>query len=588
MENNISKPEISKNNTGFMLVDVIVGVSLMVLAFFSIFGAFQLSVEVITNSKARIGALALAQEQTESIRSLSYDEVGTVNGIPPGNILQNETITLNGVEYVRRTLIQNVDDPKDGLGILDENSITADYKSVKVEVNWSVRERTKSLILVTNIVPKGIETLVGGGTLIINVFDAIGVAIAGANVHIENNTLNPAVSIDISTNSQGKVSFPGSPSGNDYKIVVSKNGYSTARTYDITTANPNPNPGHLSVLDGKTTSVSFAIDTVSQKTVRTFSPIGDNKWKDTFDTALNISSQTNTTVAGGAVSLTNSGLGYALNGSVYSKDITPQYLSAWKNMSWQDSVPIDTNISYKLYYYNNSVLTLIPDVDLVGNSIGFTSSPVDISPLNIGTYSTIQIVGFLSTTNASTTPTILDWNIGYSSGPTPITNLPFNIRGTKNIGTDSSNNPIYKYDNDLKTGSDGTITINNLEWDNYNITINNTGIGSDISEICTPQPRSINPGVQVTTDIFLVPVSSDSLLVAVTDINGALLSNASVRLYKTGYDTTQNSSSCGQTFFPSLTPSNNYSADVSLSGYNALTISNINVTGSSTISVVLE
>ena len=292
-----------KNNKqktrGFLLIDVIVGVGLMTVAFFSIFGAFQLSVEIITNSKARVGALALAQEKIESIRSLAYKDVGTLGGIPAGNILQNEVVTLNNIDYSRRVLIQNVDDAKDGIGALDENGITADYKRAKVEVSWYIRKSTKSLSLTTNIVPKGIESIAGGGTIIINVFDALGVAVSGANVHIENNTLTPKVSIDISTNTKGKVTFPGSPSGNSYEVTVSKNGYSTAKTYSITTANPNPNPGNISVLEGQTTSVSFAIDKVSVKTVRTFSPIVNNKWKDFFDDVLKISTKTNTSVLNG-------------------------------------------------------------------------------------------------------------------------------------------------------------------------------------------------------------------------------------------------------------------------------------------------
>jgi len=577
------------HNRGLVLIDVIVGVGLMTLAFFSIFGAFQLSVEVITHSKARIGALALAQGQIEGVRSLSYDEVGTLGGIPSGNILQNEIITLNGIAYTQRTLIQNVDDPKDGIGVLDENSVTADYKRVKVEVSWEIRGDTKSLSLVTSIVPKGIETLAGGGTLIINVFDALGVAVSGANVHIENNELDPTVSVDISTNAQGKVSFPGSPSGNDYEVTVSKAGYSSTQTYDTTAENPNPNPGHLSVIEGETTSVSFAIDIVGTKTVRTFSPIGDNAWEDEFDNTLNLSAQTNTTVSGGALALTDPGSGYELNGSAYSVDIAPEYLAAWQEVQWEDTIPADTSILYRLYYYEGgTTLAPIPDVDLPGNGVGFTSSPLDISALPIGAYDTIQIAGFLSTADASTTPAISEWEVKYSSGPTPISNLPFHMRGSKTIGIDSDEDPIYKYDTDLQTGGDGTVAIPDLEWDNYIITIDNTGIGSDISEICTPQPRSLNPGENVTTDMFLVPVSSHSLLVAVTDTGGVLLEGASARLYKSGYDTTQDTSSCGQTFFSALSPASDYEIDVTLSGYTPVTVSNIDVTGASNIIIVLE
>src|SRR3990172_11037936 len=95
---------------GVTLIDTLVAVSLMVLIFMGIFGAFQLSVDVVTNNKARAGATALANERMEYIRSLTYSQVGTVGGIPAGIIPQVETIVLNGITYTRRTFIQYADD----------------------------------------------------------------------------------------------------------------------------------------------------------------------------------------------------------------------------------------------------------------------------------------------------------------------------------------------------------------------------------------------------------------------------------------------------------------------------------------------
>ena len=194
----------------------------------------------------------------------------------------------------------------------------------------------------------------------------------------------------------------------------------------------------------------------------------------------------------------------------------------------------------------------------------------------------------MSTTDASTTPSILDWTIKYTDGPIPIPNLQFNMKGAKTIGADAGGKSIYKYNANLQTGGDGVITINNLEWDKYNITINSANTGLNISEVCSTQPRSISPASTITTDLLLVPLSTNSLLVAVTDTSGTLLQNALVRLYKTNYDTSQNTSACGQTFFGSLTTSTSYSLDVSLSGYASTTISNIDVSGASGITVVLE
>ncbi len=584
---------IFTGSKGLSFLDVIVGVGLLVLVFVAISGVFRLSINVIAGSKARVGALSVAQERVEFVRSLPYDNVGTVGGIPAGNIQQTEIVNLNKIAYTRRTLIQYVDDPKDGVGTADQNGIVADYKRVKTEVTWSIRDRQKSIALITNIVPKGIETVAGGGTLIINVFDSLGVAVLGANVHILNDSLNPVVSVNISTNADGKVTFPGSPAGSSYEITVTKSGYNSSKTYDTDTQNPNPNPAHLSVIKGNTTVASFQVDLISTKIVRTFFPIGENNFNDTFTSSANISQSASTTVSSGALKLADYGLGYEMNGYAYSTDISSPYLYAWEEASWNDNTPLGTSILYRLYYYSSSVLTLIPDVDIAGNSAGFSSSPVDISGLSISKYPIIQIAGFLQTTDASTTPQVLDWNIKYSAGPTPVSNIPFHIQGAKTIGSDSAGTPVYKYDKDLQTGSDGTITINNLEWDLYNVTIDDTSVGSDISESCNPQPRSINPASNVTTDIMLVPNTTNSLLVAVTDSSGVLLKDATVRLYRTTYNTIQTTSSCGQTFFSGLSKGtvlggNPYSMDVSLAGYTPITFTDVDVNNVSNTTVVLQ
>src|SRR3989338_639094 len=109
---------------GATLLDAVVGTALMLVVFVGIFGAFKLTVSAVSNNKARAGAIALANERLEYIRSLSYDSIGTVGGIPAGAIAQSETATLNGISYTRRTFIAYVDDPGDGTGASDSNSIT--------------------------------------------------------------------------------------------------------------------------------------------------------------------------------------------------------------------------------------------------------------------------------------------------------------------------------------------------------------------------------------------------------------------------------------------------------------------------------
>ncbi len=576
---------------GLTLIDSIIGISIFVFAFWAIIGVLQGGIRLSGLNKARIGAVALVNEQFEFVRSLSYPNVGTIAGIPPGNIPQEEQIVLNNITYTRKTLVEYYDSPEDGLvSSVPPDPIPTDYKRVKITLEWNFRGKTKSFFSVTNIVPPGIETIVGGGTLIVNVLDSVSQPLPGADVRIVNTALG--VDTTRSTDINGQVLKFGSVAASDYEITVSKSGYTTAQTYPVSGGNPNPDPRHLTVLEAQTTVATFQIDLVSSKTVRTWQPVGDGQWYDPFDNSSGISLSASTTVAGGFVTLLDSGSGYEQGGYVYSSTVQPTYLSGWKEITWVDTTPQDTEIAYRVYHFDPG-LTIVPDIDLPGNSTGATTSPIDISVLPALVYDDLQVAAFLTSSDASSTPLLDEWTISYRDGPTPFADFPFNMRGDKTIGTDGVGAPIYKYNQNLQTDNNGLISISNLEWDNYTATIDDTSTGYDVSESCEPQPRSILPGVSINTDITLVSDTAHTLLVSVSDTSGTLLEAASARLYRLPYDTTQTTTQCGQTFFSSISEgtvggSNPYTLEVSLVGYTTQVIPNVDVSGVSKINVILN
>ena len=436
----------SQNQKGTSLLDTVFGTALLLLVFVGLYGAFQLTLELVQSSKSKTGALALANERMEFIRSLSYGDIGTVGGIPQGTLDEEETETLNGIEYTRRTFVQYVDASQDGVGGSDANGITTDYKTVKVNVEWQFREDTRSFSLVTSIVPQGVETVVEGGALRVSVLNALGSPVPSAQVSVTNSTLSPVVSLSTFTNTNGVVEFLGAPSASNYEVVVSKTNYSGTQTYSVSGANPSPSPGHLSVLESQTTSSSFAIDVVGIATVKTF-------------------------------------------------------------------------------------------------EVGTT---------------------------------------------TPLQNIALSVTGEKTIGVDSEDNPIYKYSSSINTGSAGSVMLSGLEWDNYTITIDDGAEGYDIAEACVPQPFALSPGESETVNIYLAADAAHSLLVDVKGSSGAVLSGASVRLYRGGYDTTTPTGTCGQSFFNNSLSSGTYSIDVSLLGYTPITIGSIEVSGASRSSAILN
>src|SRR3989344_731246 len=163
---------------GMKLIEVIVGIGVLLVAFVSLYVLYQSSLRFVASAKAREAAVGLAVERLESMRAMSYASIGTVSGIPAGSIPQNESVVLDSISFNRRTLVQYVDDPSDGTGAGDLTGITADYKRAKVEISWAGPSGTSTVELISNFIPVGLESLSGGGTLNIFVFDAAGAALA--------------------------------------------------------------------------------------------------------------------------------------------------------------------------------------------------------------------------------------------------------------------------------------------------------------------------------------------------------------------------------------------------------------------------
>ena len=172
-----------KLHRGVSLLDALMGAALLALVFTGFLATLQFAVRAATDSKARAGAVTLAQAKIEYLRSIPYDEVGFTwadtnrghgsddDGYDDdhpgyGGVLSDEydliavkyeQITLNNIVYERRTLVAFVDDQADGQNEYDSNFITDDYKVAKVSILWATRGITHSVDMQTNIVPEGTE-----------------------------------------------------------------------------------------------------------------------------------------------------------------------------------------------------------------------------------------------------------------------------------------------------------------------------------------------------------------------------------------------------------------------------------------------
>lgn len=570
---------------GISLVEILIASALILLMFGGIIAGFRSALVLVGNGRASSGAIGLANQSIEYIRSLPYDDVGTALGIPSGSIPQTETVVLNNVSYTRRILIQYVDAPEDGLAAADTNGITTDYKHAKVELTWSTRGVSKSISLVTNIIPKNIETVSGGGTLVVNVFDATAAPVSNATVRIRNTSTSSPVDVTSYSNPLGVVMFPGTPASGGYQISATKDGYSLDQTYSASSSNPNPNPAHVSIIAGNVSTVNFAIDRVSTRIVRTVEPPIAASTTDLLNDTLGIVSSSTVVVGAGEIVLQGAPGTYSSLGGASSTVIAPSELSSWTQLSWSGSVPVQTNLSLHVYSVDaGGVYTQIPDIDLPGNAVGFATSPVSLSGLSIATYPRIAIGTVLESFDGSDTSHLQDWSVSYMIANTPVPNASVTLTGTKNIGTDASSQPVKKYSRTNTTDASGVVTVSDLEWDQYTATVSGS---YDISDICAASSLLVAPNSFATTTLVLSAHTTHSLLVGVFTTSGNPIGGATVQIKSGGAPISKTTSSCGYAYFGGLS-SVNYDATTTASGYTTDTLTGVVVNGTTKLNIVLS
>lgn len=571
-----------KQQAGFSLIEMIVVIGISVAMFMVLFGGFKISLALIAQTRVKMTAMSLAQDRIEYIRSLSYNSVGTVSGIPNGSIPQNRTVTLNGIDFNERVLIEYVDDPADGQDTADTNGIPSDYKRVKVEYTWVVDGETRRISSISNIVPRSVETTAGGGSIRINVIGAHSQLLPGATVRLINEDL----SIDVTryTDVTGSALFSGAPAGSNYEVIVTGpiagQEYSIDQTYRATTTNPTPVSAPFSVLESDVSTLTFRIGALSDLMVRMFSSVTETVVSETFTDALGVASSTaSITVVGGEARLTDIAGVYDNNGFLYLNPVTPTTNEQWGYIKIGADLPANTE--YRVFVYQPTApYSLVSDSDLPGNSTGFTSGLIDLSTLDAATYSSLVVGIALSTSDTAVTPRIEDVFVVYREDSTPIVGEDFNLTGLKLIGAN-----VYKNDISATTDSSGERLFADLEFDLYEVITSNS---YTIAEACGGHPFAHEAGVDGELDLTLVSPLTHSLRVVVKNAVGEAVPGADITLTRPGYNQTHPSSLCGQYLFTGISSANSdFELTVEAPGFITNNVTGVSVDGETVYEVVL-
>ncbi|HEY4517480.1 MAG TPA: prepilin-type N-terminal cleavage/methylation domain-containing protein [Candidatus Paceibacterota bacterium] len=253
---------------GFSLLEVLIGIAILAVISLALFESYAKVITVMQAGRFKILASELAGEEFEIARNLSYSNVGIGDGIPLGLIPHVQTLTRGGVTFIATTTVRNIDDPFDGtIGSTTKKDLSpADYKLVAVEIGCLTCESFfVPITFTTNVGPKNLESASTNGALFINVFDAGGLPVVGANIHIENTAAGGTIVIDDVTDENGQLQIIDVPPGAGvYAITATKSNYSLEQTYppggfDI----PNPVHQHATIAAQTLTETSFAIDKTS-------------------------------------------------------------------------------------------------------------------------------------------------------------------------------------------------------------------------------------------------------------------------------------------------------------------------------------
>ena len=566
------------NNTktagGFALIELLITAAIMLVIFGGIFVGFRYSLDLVMQSRAKLSGLTLANERMEYLHSLSYDAVGTVSGIPAGAVAQISTTSLNNVIFTETVLIEYIDDAADGIGAADTNGITTDYKLAKVTESWQARGVSHEVFLVSNIIPRSIETNVGGGTLRVNVFDSAVQPLPGAEVRVWNTTGTTSIDVTRTTDATGVALFGGAPANSGYQISVTAPGYSVDQTYMATTTLPNPTTQPVAVRAADISTMNFFIDRVSNLSVSTLLSKVATTSTATFTTMGAVASSSAVTTNGSALVLTSAAGVYSAAGMAYMTPVAPSTIVAWDTVTISASTTANTSV--KAYIYTGtSTFTLIPNSDLPSNNNGFTGSSIDISRLDPVVYPNVTVQLRLTTASSTVTPTVSSVRVAYVSSKTPAPNITFGMRGVKTIGTLADSSPVYKYTTNKTTDGTGFVSVSALEWDAYTL----TPVGYDVAEACPSNPLSLAPGASSTLELVLAPVTTTSYRLIAQTVGGVVIPGATVTINRPGYNSSALTSSCGQVFFSGLTAASDYSVDVAASGYTTQSFSNVTASG---------
>ncbi len=587
----------ARHRTGLSLISTMVALGIFVMLGVAAYDLELASTKAIRAYREKEDIAALADQYMELARNMPYSEVGTLSGNPNGVLPDqpNElTVNRNGTNYYVYYTVNYINDPAASTTV---NS-TEDYKQVQVIVT----NPADGLVVPfeTNIVPFGLGSITGG-TLSVQVINANGQPVPGAQLIISNSSVSPSINVTRTTNSSGDWVEVGLPaSANSYSVSATKSGYSTDQTYAATVQNPNPTKPQATIVNGQTTSISFSIDRQSALTVNTV----DQTCQPISGVGLQIQG---TKLIGSSPNVYKFSNTYTSNGSGQVV-INP--------IEWDTYTPSITSPSYMIY--GSSPIQQIDLLPGTAQSSTLMLGPTTANSLLVivkdsSTGNPIQgaSVQLESTSPSYNTTKLTDGSILYQndwtggsgqydfststeyyqdSGTIDTQSLPTGVRLQNIAGSYASSGTLTSSSFDTGTASTSYTTLfwnptsqsasTSVEFqvatNNDDQTWNFVGPDGTASTYYTTPGTTIN-AAQSGNRYFRYEMFLSSVSTSTTPVVSNVTTN-----YVSGC------ASPGQAMFAGLSAGSNYELVVSMAGYQTQTITGINISGYNTLQVQLS
>ncbi len=165
----------NNKKNGFTIIEALVFLFIFTVSALSFYQTFNIGMNYAIETKKKLGAVGIANEEIEKMRNLGYEN------LEDGATVNVQTVR-NGVTYYVTTNITSADDDEDGMTPVD--TVSWDYYRIGMTVKWDPTNPNKQITMNAIVVPPVIEEDANLGYMRLHILDQDGAGLANAVISV--------------------------------------------------------------------------------------------------------------------------------------------------------------------------------------------------------------------------------------------------------------------------------------------------------------------------------------------------------------------------------------------------------------------